>query len=204
MFQKETELDPILNSVKNYCKISWPKKFKPENELLYYYYTIRDNLCVLFLKNRIAVPPKLRLEMLQLAHESHFGINKTTTRAKSSLYWRKMSEDIQDFINKCKICEKGKPNNINEPLLNREILNRLYFKLASDICQYENKNYLIIFDYFSKWLEIIKIADKISDQLISKFKHNFATHGIPDTVVADNIPCASYKSSKFADQMDSK
>ena len=208
MFQKEIELDPILNSVKNYCKSNWPKIFKPKNELLYYYYTLRDNLCViediLLFKNRIVVPPKLRLEMLQLAHESHFGINKTITRAKSSLYWPKMSEDIQNFINKCKICEKCKPNNIKEPLLNHEIPNRPYSKLASDICQYENKSYLIIFDYFSKWLEIIPIADKTSDQLISKFKNNFATHGIPDIVIADNMPYASYKFSKFADQMGFK
>ena len=71
-------------------------------------------------------------------------------------------------------------------------------KIASDICTFGNKDYLVIIDYFSKWLEILPLNSKTSYELIKKFKIVFSTHGVPQTLIADNMPYNSFEFKRFA------
>lgn len=73
-------------------------------------------------------------------------------------------------------------------------------KVAADIAQHGTKSFLIVFDYYSKWLEIIKIRDKSTQSIIIAFKNCFATHGIPEIIAADNMPFGSYNFRKFAEE----
>jgi len=52
-------------------------------------------------------------------------------------------------------------------------------------------------DYFSKWLEIEILKNKTSVECISKLKKIFSNHGIPETVVADNMPFDSNECKQF-------
>lgn len=52
-------------------------------------------------------------------------------------------------------------------------------------------------DYYTRWLEILKIKQKTSYAVIKKLKKNFSRFGIPEVVVADNNPCGSFEFKKF-------
>ena len=52
---------------------------------------------------RIIVPREMRPEMLQYIHEGHQGKECCLLGARNSVFWSKMTYDIQQFIEKCTI-----------------------------------------------------------------------------------------------------
>jgi transposase InsO family protein len=77
---------------------------------------------------------------------------------------------------------------------------RAWQKLGTDIFEYKSKSYLVIVDYYSKFLEISLLKDKSSQAVITSMKSVFARHGIPDEVVADNMPFSSKECLQFAQE----
>lgn len=139
--------------------------------------------------------------MLKLAHEGHFGINKTMKRAQGTFYWPNMNSDVIEFVKKGRLCEKFLPAKTQEKMIKHDIPEGPFVKVAADIAQYGIDNYFIIFDYYSKWLEIRKIKDKNAQNVMLTFKNCFETHGIPEYLIADNMLFGSYAFRKFAEKM---
>ncbi|KYN20537.1 Uncharacterized protein K02A2.6 [Trachymyrmex cornetzi] len=102
------------------------------------------------------------------------------------------------MISKCTICERYSNANTKEPLLSHKIPEVPFAKVASDILQFREENYLVLQDYYSKWLEIIKLKNKTGSEVIKKLKTVFATHGIPDILICDNRPYNSYEFKEFS------
>ncbi|KAG5882310.1 hypothetical protein JTB14_019335 [Gonioctena quinquepunctata] len=201
-FQEETEKDCILNKIIKNCKEGWPCGNKINGQLKKYL-PLRSELQVIdnivFLNNRIVVPYSLRCYMFGLLHERHFGVVKTTkSRAREVFYWPSINKDTEDYVTKCRICEKFKTNNVKEPMVPHQVPNKPFSKIAADIGEYGKSNYLIIFYYFSKWLQIVTMKNKTAEEIINKFKICFATHGVPDLLVSDNEPFSSFKMRNFA------
>lgn len=201
-FIKETSLDPILSKVKNYCKNGWPKAEEMKDDY-FDMKTFQKNQAdihesggLLFFNYRLIVPASLRAYMLNLLHEAHFGIEKTKARARQMVYWSRINNDIENLISKCIVCERFKSSNVKEPLIPHKIPILPFNKIGTDICDFNGQSFLIIQDYFSKWLEIIPIKNKNATTLIKKFKVVFATHGIPKTIISDNM---SYNPVQFKD-----
>lgn len=57
---------------------------------------------------------------------------------------------------------------------------------------------MLIVDYFSKYPEVCALGNKTAKCVISHFKTTFARHGIPDELVADNMPFACREMQDFA------
>ena len=51
--------------------------------------------------NRIIVPREIRPEMLQYIHKGHQGKEHCLLRARNTVFWPKMTYDIQQLIEKC-------------------------------------------------------------------------------------------------------
>lgn len=61
--------------------------------------------------------------------------------------------------------------------------------VATDLFQWENRNYLLIVDYYSCYFETAKIEDLTSTFFrINHTKSIFARHGIPTQLISDNGP----------------
>jgi len=50
-------------------------------------------------------------------------------------------------------------------------------KIAADIMDCQGQTYLVVMDYFSKWLEILQLKRKDSSKIINQFMHIFVTRG---------------------------
>ncbi|GBO35880.1 Uncharacterized protein K02A2.6, partial [Araneus ventricosus] len=167
-FKRETELDPELQIVVKHIQEGWPKSYKKVDNSVKLYYKVKNDLYIneglLFINEKLIVPYSLRRDMLQLVHEAHFGIEKCKRRTREIMYWPGMNSDIENEVSQCGICEKFKKANSKEPLKPHTVPFRPFEKIGVDLMDFGNVSYLIIMDYYSKWMEIIELANKCADE----------------------------------------
>ena len=204
-FQNETLKDPTLALISKYVKEGWPDKQKA-NPLVLPYWSFKDDITecenLLFKDNCLIVPLNLRKYILNLLHKSHQGIATTKQKARSIVFWPHINKEIEDFIQNCEPCLRFKPQNKQETLIFHEIPNNPWEKLAIDIYYFNGCDYLAVKDFYSKWLEIIKLNSKTANEIIKKLKILFSTFGYPLTIVADNNPFNSFDFKSFLKKYD--
>lgn len=206
IFKAETDKDAILNKLKQYLNAGWPSRKKDVFENCKFYWKFKNDLLLddnlVFLNDRIIVPLSMRSDILNLLHKSHLGIEKTKQRARSLVYWPGMNSDIEDKIGNCSTCQKYRNSNTKNTMIPHEIPDRPFHKIGLDICEHRKKDYLVLADYYSKFLDIIPLNNKTANQVIDKLKTVFCTHGIPREIIADNIPFGSFIFRKFCKEND--
>ena len=68
-------------------------------------------------------------------------------------------------------------------------------KVASDLFEFKGKTYLLVVDYYSRYIEVSTLLSTTSQSTISSLKAIFSRHGIPEVLVTDNGP--QYVSNEF-------
>lgn len=84
-----------------------------------------------------------------------------------------------------------------EPLMPHNIPELRYEKVGYDILDFGSKNFLVLIDYLSHWIELRPIVNKSSLSIIDQWQEVFVHLGYPKTIIADNNPfspfhCKSY------------
>jgi hypothetical protein len=72
---------------------------------------------------------------------------------------------------------------------------RPWERIGTDLFEYQNKTYILVVDYYSRWIEARPLPNTQANGVIEVMCSIFATHGIPDIVVSDNGP--QYASERF-------
>lgn len=199
--KQETQNDEQLQTIIQFTQKGWPKKQKIPKNVKHYYKLKNDiYICddILFLENKLIVPEALRKQMLEKLHEGHMSIEKTKNRARQIFYWPRLAADIEDFIKKCKICERYARKNCKETLKPYELPNRPWERVGADIFSYGNNSYLVMMDAYSNWLELRSLRNKSAIEIVSKLKSIFSKFGCPDTLICDNVPFNSFPMKQFA------
>lgn len=124
---------------------------------------------------------------------------KCQNRARTSLWWPGISKQLEQFIQKCPTCCKNFQI-VTEPLITTDLPSRPWEKVASDLYELKGSSYILVVDYFSRFIETQKLSSTTSSSIIVTLKSIFAHHSIPDTVVTDNGP--QYSSKLFAESYD--
>lgn len=152
--------------------------------------------------SRLFIPPELRRRVLSLAHDStHLGQVKTKELLRQSMFWPGMNAEIVDKIAKCDVCVKHRVQH-PEPLLPTRVnaKSRPWKMIHTDLFSFNGRDWLVVVDTYSHYLEVARLSDATSTVVVSAMKAIFSTHGVPEIVVSDNGPC--YDSAvfrKFAD-----
>ena len=128
------------------------------------------------------------------------GIEKCKQRARSCLYWPSMNADIETLVNGCEVCNKFAPTIRKEPMIPHEVPSRPWEKVGVDYFTVHSKDFLLIVDYYSKYPEAISMPSKTAAATIKAMQVTFSRHGIPNTVIADNMPFNSSEFQKLAKQ----
>ena len=137
--------------------------------------------------------------MIQLLHTGHLRLEKCLNRAKQSMYWPGLYEELKHLITNCTTCLKfsaQKPTCLsNRQYAGYEIPVHPWSKLASDIFYFEGDSYLLIVDYTSRFPIIWKLSSMTSKAIAHHMQAIFAKYGWSNTLVTDNGPC--YTSKEF-------
>jgi len=133
----------------------------------------------------------------------HLGIQKCRERAKKSFYWPGLSNDIQEEVSKCETCTRFANNQRREPLIPHEVPELPWYKVAMDIMEFRSHSYLVVVDCYSHFPELRLLKHKTAEDVVSALESIFAVHGVPVTVMADNMPFNSHRMRVFADEWGS-
>lgn len=202
-FKKETVEDEVLGKVAEYYVNGWPVTINSGGDLAHYF-KIRADIelsdGLLYYQNRIIIPKKLRYLIINRLHETHLGETKMNAIVSQFYYWPGIRTIVKNIIESCSVCQKFRRSNVSEPLLCHEIPNIPFLKVGADIAECAGKIYLIVIDYYSRWLEIVRINNKTSISVKNALIQIFTRLGIPQIMVADNMPFNSNELKDFAKQ----
>lgn len=206
--KRATEEDETLRKIKKYCKVGWPNNKSDCPIQVRHYYKLRNDIMtendLLFYNERIIIPTSMRQTILNKLHEPHFGITKTQKRAHDSVFWPCINNEIEQAVSKCQICQENSAKNQKEPLISHEIPTEPFKKVACDILEFKAKSYLVLADYYSKWIELIKLNKKTAQEINKHMLRIFTSFGYPHIIVADNMPFGSFECKQFANDHDIK
>ena len=171
------------------------------------YFNYRDELTTvdgLIMKgNKLIIPKSMQSQMLDLIHTGHMGIEKCQRRARDVMFWPGISADIANVVQNCSTCLKHRNSNTKEPLIPTEIPDYPWQIVGTDLFTWENKNYLVMVDYYSRYFEVKELPNMRSQTVISRMKGILARWGICEKIISDGGPCyASQEFTEFAKEWD--
>lgn len=202
-FQNETLSDEDLFKVHQYYQDGWPSSSKElVGEVAHFFklrYEITHDNGLMYYNEKLIVPKKCRMHILSLAHETHLGYEKIKDKINDVFYWPGLKSDLLNLIQSCKVCQTFQKSKVKDTLISHTIPEIPFLKIGMDFAEFGGKSYLVVVDYYSRWLEVFPVNNKDSEIVIKCCKELFARFGIPEEVVADNNPFGSYAFNKFAD-----
>ena len=103
--KEETAKDESLQALQKQIIHGWPDHKQAVHPSIAPYWNVRHELSeaegLLFNEQRVIIPRASRKNILMLIHESHLGVEKCKSRARATIYWPGMSNDIQETVSKC-------------------------------------------------------------------------------------------------------
>ena len=159
-----------------------------------------ENLLVVdgvpMLGRRVIIPSSCRRRVLDCLHSAHQGPAKMLERAKHSVYWPGLIDNLEKTRKRCSICDRNAPSQAQMlplPLASPDFPFQL---IAMDYFENKGKSWLVIADRFSGWLSLHHFPrEASSSELINRLKHFFCTFGIAEEVSSDDGP--QFRSSQF-------
>ena len=188
--------DATCIQLKQYCQFGWPEVFSKDIQP---FQSVAAELSVenelLLKESRIVIPTELRSEMLDKLHEGRLGITKSRARARQSVWWPGISQHLAEKVKNCVECTENQIQR-SEPMLPTPLPELPWQKVGTDLFQWKNSHYLIMVDYYSRYIELSKLNQLTADTIITHTKSLFARHGIPEVVYSDNGPQFSSEAYK--------
>ncbi len=115
---------------------------------------------------QIVIPESMRGDMLLRIHQGHQGLTKCREHYKGAVWWPGIASDVKRLVSSCKHCNIHRPSQNKEPLITTTLPDLPWQKLAADLCELRGRHYLIVIDYFSRWLEILELPKTTSETVI--------------------------------------
>ena len=144
--------------------------------------SIQDGL--LMRGSRLVIPRDQHARVLKQLHYSHQGIQRSRDRARQSVWWPELSKELEETVKNCSKIQS--PKSPTSPTRQNA--------LTYHGREWEKTNYLLMINYFSRWIEIAKLEQTTSQCVIDHIRSIFAQHGIPETLISDNGPQYSAES----------
>ena len=202
---KKTEIrnavnsDSILQSAIVYTLTGWPRYEKDVPESMKSLYAHRASLSVtdglLVFASRIVIPSSMRPEILDRIHDGHQGITKCLERARLGVWWPGITSDIKRIVTMCSHCAEKRPTQRREPLMTTPLPQGPWIRVGIDLFHYAGKDYLVMCDYYSRWVEVLALTSTTSTAVISRIKDVIARFGVPIEIMSDNGP--QFTSAEF-------
>ena len=146
---------------------SWPpSKINLSGELAKLY-SSRDMLTVcnsfIMYNSRFYIPYSLRATYLHRCHEGHQGINKCCERVRQLFWLPNVNDDIARYVSGCESCTKSARVR-HQPWFESPLPGGgAWMEVGADVLEFDSNLYLILVDYYSKWIEAVSITSQTAE-----------------------------------------
>ena len=196
---QETFKDKELQSLKQYISTGWPSKRSQIPVSLHPYWNFRDELTIesgILMKNsKVLIPETLKQKYLMQIHQGHQGIEACRSRAREFVFWVKLNDDLKELVEKCDLCQSQQNSTSIIQKYVSEVPPHPWHTVGSDLFYFRRIDFLVVVDYFSKYLFVRKIHNSTSSAVIKELGMIFSEFGKPQIFRSDNGPC--YTSQEF-------
>ena len=120
----------------------------------------------------------------------HTASTRSTNLAK---YDNRHTSTVLD----CAICVEHRNANQKKPLYSYKIPDRTWQTVTTDLFHWNNVDYVVLVDLYSRYFEISSLRDTRAQTVINKLKSYFSRHGVSETLISDNGP--QFSCTLFAD-----
>ncbi|XP_048007003.1 uncharacterized protein K02A2.6-like isoform X1 [Leguminivora glycinivorella] len=191
VLKNETKKDPLLSRVTSFILDGWPDAV--DIEQLKPYFNRRNELYlelgVIMWGHRVVIPVGCQDKVIRELHETHMGVVKTKSLARSYAWFPGIDEAIERTCTACGVCAATASAPPAQAPRAWPWPERPWTRLHIDFLgPLAGIMYLVIVDACSKWIEVIKMASTTAAAVISKLREIWARFGIPKQVVSDNGP----------------
>ena len=99
------------------------------------------------------------------------------------------------MVEKCTHCIIHRKSPNREPIISSPLPSRPWERIAADFCDFKGANYLVVVDYYSRYIEIIQMKSTSTSATTKCLMMLYARHGLPSEIVTDNGP--QFRSEEF-------
>lgn len=192
--------DDELQTLKFYIRNGWPNQITSVKKEAKAYYSYKDEIFeldgYLFKGNRLIIPKSHRFDILNKLHSVHQGIVSCQKRAQDSVFWPGINEQIVNMVSSCLTCLRFSRSNPKQPLQPHPVPRMPWEKIGADFMQVRDSHFLVVCDYHSKFVELVRLSRKDAPAVIEAFWSIFKSHGLPAKLMTDNGP--PFNSKAFA------
>ena len=200
---KETaERDEKYQTIRKVVEEGWPEgkqklpveatEFFPFRHMI----TVEDGL--LLKGDAIVVPESMRRELVRKLCFAHVAAEKVIERAKSCVFWPRMTEDIRNHSEHCRGCQTFPNTQRREPLTPHELAVRPWQKIGIDIAEWNGSKALVVVCYYSNLIMVNKLPKAPTTEAVKAvLERTFSEHGSCDQLVSDQDPL--FRNSEFVD-----
>ena len=179
--------DDTCRRLSGLIKRGWPDHRRQVHELLLPYCPERSDLHVaegvIMKGERLLIPDHMRQDVLQKLHQGHQGINKCLARARESVWWPGITSPIKQMVERRDTCAMETPTPV-QPLITTNLPSRPWQRVGADLFQWRNGDYLVLVDYFSRYIEMCNLTSSTSAKpVIDRCKAVFARFGCPEVLI---------------------
>ena len=195
--------DPIMVQLKETILSGFPNDKCNLPVSLRPYWSVRERLAVddqdgmVVLGARIVIPQSIRQDIIRDLLQMHQGATKLRQRARLSMYWPGMDNEIANAAQSCDECVKRLPSHAAETLRPHDPAKRPFEQIHADLGTVNGRNFLIMVDQFSGWPHVVPFANMNTSarQVIDAARQFFSNVGAPVKFWSDNGP--QFKAAEF-------
>lgn len=172
----------------------FPEHRKDMESMLLPYWGVRSMLTVdddlIVYGARLLIPCSLRRETLERLHDGHQGVERTKRRARQTVYWPGIDNDITNVVSSCSLCRSLLPSHQNEPLWqDDDPPSRVFESVSADYFHLAGRTFLVYVDRLSGWPYVCSCSRPASAaQLVCFLRSVFADTGVPVAIRTDGGP----------------
>ena len=163
------------------CRNGWPKHKHQVPENVRPYWPVQGELSLegdLLLRGRRIVVPKACKR--RPCRRSTVDIRESpSVHCEPLPLWPGLKQQLEELIHNCPGCSKA-VQAPQQTLISTPLPQHPWEKVASDLFEMGGKTYLLVVDYFSRYVEVQTLTSTTSPSVIRALKAIFSRHSIPD------------------------
>ena len=102
VIKQKTSQDEVLTCLRDKIQEGWPIRKNLVDQKLLSYFNFRNELSevdgLIMRGNQIVIPLSMRLEIRNILHQGHLGIERTKNRARSAVFWPNMNAQLKEMV----------------------------------------------------------------------------------------------------------